>query len=834
MRRTAAITGVLALVVAATGASAGTKDSPTALTPRNDASHALEWAGSVASGASDSYWFTASLGKARIARATALIHWETVEDLSLQILDDRGKEVEASNADPGEDEVASFDVRNGRRYEVRVTGALNLSTDFQGFLWVRSVSGRNFVGPGKLVYPKKQTLAVLDVPINIVFVGFDPAEVARQKQTVLDRLPPAFRPVVRTQSSLGGGTTRRSKGVGREIKTEPIEYRYRYNLVTTPESYNRALFAAAKAATKPGEYSLAFDRDYIERYNARAGAMRGADKQVAPGSSIDFIDGFALEDWVAKHPPAGLSFDLSKPASGYTYFVIDSFRPSYAGEYFNLNRYHNFRVMNALTVDPDSGSQNGFDWARVWGGRYRFLMLDVGAAPNSWEGVVTLANTKIFRLEGNGDSSAFDPPIWHYDAGNLRDFYDVLGEDVQFAIWMRFTRGYLYPPLPYDKFILAANTWHDAAAYTPWPSRLDMLYKDKLVLEAYRDLIPYAEFGGFSRFKYLSPGDPEQEAIDKGKRQSVSRLPVPFTVSTGPTMRLIDSQREKYAPLEPGAFTIPVVNVVFESFYTWVLPAIVGGVAEGQGGDPWGQLQNVNNRTKWPGATGTVKDSRGDTHSPTVPDARVEGVDNVARFGFTSTTLHEAGHFVGLSHNHDAVAYNWKVSKPNEAAGYYNTLDWMYTTTATPMGYGWSYHRFEVMDKDNVWIGHAAEWLAQAQEDLADAYAALDSKGFRSVPSGVAGAAAGAQSLMARSVAALRGGDYLKAVRRAREAKTASEAAVAVAASSVLGQKIGQPAGPLPATGIGTASWPAAGLLALAGALGAIRRRAAYRTRRCG
>src|SRR5919108_6681062 len=91
-----------------------------------------------------------------------------------------------------------------------------------------------------------------------------------------------------------------------------------------------------------------------------------------------------------------------------------------------------------------------------------------------------------------GDSSAFDPPIWHYGADKTA-FYNVLGEDIQYAIWMRFTRGYLYPPDPFDKFVIAANTWHDASAYVPWPSKLEMLYKDQLILDRYHELLPYSE-----------------------------------------------------------------------------------------------------------------------------------------------------------------------------------------------------------------------------------------------------------------------------------------------------------------------------------------------------
>ena len=790
--RRLAVVGVLVLptifvIPAAIGAGESRDDAAT-LTPANDSVNALTWTGTVGPNtplentSSHSYWFKADLGSAATAKATVWIEWDTSEDLFLQVYDSDGVTVPDGHSDdlPGENEIASFDVRNGQLYEVRVGGFANVSTAYRGSLWARSTDGRSFSGPGNLVYPRPPLVATLNVPINVVFVGFDPAEVATHKQTVLNQLPPAFRPAIRTKSALSGGTVRRQKATSDGVTAEPIEYRYTYNFVTTPESYNRAFFAAAKAATTSGDYSLSFDRDYIERYNAANGSKRGLGNLVTPGSPIDFVDGFSLEDWVAAHPPAGLSFDLAQPANGYTFFVVDSFRPSYAGQYFNKNRYHNFRVMNDTTIDPDSGTQNGFDWARVWGGRYRFLMLDVGAAPNSLEGAATLPNTKICRMEGNGDSSVFDPPVWHYGA-DKSSFFDLLGEDIQYAIWMRFTRGYLYPPHPFDRFVIAANTWHDNAAYVPWPSKLELLYKDQLVKQRYQELLPYSTVDGFSQFKYLAPGDPEQRAIDEGKQESVAGLPAPFTVNTRPTMKLINQNRAQYAPVEPGAFTIPVVNTVFESFYTWSLPAVVGGVAEGEGGEPWGQLQNVNNRTKWPGATGTVTDSQGTVHSPTVPDERVEGVDNIARFGFTSTTLHEAGHFFGLSHNHDAVAYDWTQGGPGEPTGYYNTIDWMYTTTATPMGYGWTYDRFEVMDKDNVWIGHATEWLDQAYDNLSDAYAALDSAGRTTVPGSVASAETKAKAVIADATAKLTGGRYLEAVTAARAAVSAANRVLKIA-----------------------------------------------------
>ncbi|MGH2830166.1 MAG: hypothetical protein ACRDJM_06760, partial [Actinomycetota bacterium] len=857
MIRRRVLAALTLLAITGTTIQSPAEPSGSRLTQRNDASNALSWTGTVARPAepcartaagliltnppqqldalcvsgseelppsSDAHTFTVDIGTARTARVTTYVIWETPEDLDVVVTDDKGNVVSSSAAGPGDWEVISYTVSNKKSYTVTVVGALNANTAYRAYTWVRSTAGRNFSGPGRLRYPRKSVFATVDIPINVVFVGFDANEVAEHRKRVLDQIPPSFRPVIRIGSSSGGlGVVRREPNrdlpfvgfEGEDVLMEPIEYRYRPKIITASESWSRSMFAAAKRATTAGDYALPFDREYLERYNRRAGALRGPDGQVLPAEDIDFVDGMTLEDWVARNPPAGLNFDLRKPANGYTYFVMDSFRPSYAADFFNPNRFHNFRVMNSLTIDPDSGLQNGIDWARVWGGRYRFLMLDAGAAPNSWEADATLANARNFRVAGNGDSSKHDPPIWHYQApadlpgqvGLPRDvaapvealegFYDRVGSDVQMAIWMRFTRGYLYRPGAYDKFILAGNTWHDADAYAPWPSQLEKLYKDKLILQRYKELIPYSQWQGFSKFKYLTAGDAEQQALDAGKQRSISGLPVPFAVNPYPMMNLVNRNRPRYAPIVPGAFTVPVINVVFPKMYTWELPAVVGGVAVGEGGEPWGQIQNVNDRQKTFAATGPVTDSAGVRHEPLAPDIRetaVEsvpgGIDNVGRFGFTGTALHEAGHFFGLSHTHDAVAYDWRLSPeaadPSKPNGYYEVIDWMYTTTASPMGYGWEYNRFEVLDKDNIWIGHALEWLTQAQESLADAYAALDSRRMTRLTPEVSRLKAATESLMTRSSAALRSGRYLEAVKLAQTAKNAAASAVASAARAVV------------------------------------------------
>jgi hypothetical protein len=89
------------------------------------------------------------------------------------------------------------------------------------------------------------------------------------------------------------------------------------------------------------------------------------------------------------------------------------------------------------------------------------------------------------------------------------------------------------------------------------------------------------------------------------------------------------------------------------------------------------------------------------------------------------------------------------------------------------------------MDKDNVWIGHATEWLDTAYDNLSDAYAALDSAGRTTVPSSVASAQKKAEAAIADAVAKLTGGRYLAAVSAARAAVNASNATLKVAVRQI-------------------------------------------------
>ncbi|HVL90931.1 MAG TPA: hypothetical protein VM841_11930 [Actinomycetota bacterium] len=819
------LVGALAAVLVIPGVRAAAETPPKALTVANDSTRPLSWDGTavlapagvrqqqlrdLSAGAGAAHQrFVAKIGPAREARVTIWIHWETPEDLSLWVTDGKQAVYASSDEPAGTDEIASFDVVNGATYTVEVYAKAGAPTgvrpQYEATAWVRHADGINatkrskpalqFVKPnvcgdpnyrlvnGARVYQAPPPCYVkLKMPINIVFVGFDNNEVQAHRPEVAGQFPDPdpraqmVKPVVESESNTGGGLPLARNG-GNQVRQAAmlqgsamsyLPWAYEFgdpNIVVTDEAWTRRLFAAAKAATTAGDYAHPWDRAYLESYNARAAALR-RDHPVVPGSPVDFIDAIKVEDWIAKNPPKGLKFGLNDSALGFTYFVIDTYRPSYAGQYFNLDRYHHFKVMNSLTVDPDTGEQRGFDWGRVWGGRYRFLMLDVGAAPNSFEGS-TPVNGATYRTAGGGDSALLDPPVWEYAncaAIDCRDLlpimYQRIGENAVNALYLRFARGYASRPRGTDLFLLSSNTWTDANAVASGAPAYDA----KLVAARVYDLMRYTRVVPFTRTKMLKAGDPEQAALDAARLQSAARLPSGVGADPHPVMRMMLRDRAEYAPKVPGSISIPIVNVRLPGATTWNGADADGSRLAHLGPDPWGLLHGINDATAAP-----------------------------AGRGFTASAIRNAGRVLGLYPATEGVAYtrdlppDVNAPRPHPAKAdeqyraYYKTFDWTHATTATPMAHGWFYSRFEVLDKDAIGLAHAFDWLDRSLDDVADAFAILDVRGHKTLPKAVEDQILKAGSFMGATVGYAQFGQMASSVRSARRAKAETEKVVAFA-----------------------------------------------------
>ncbi len=360
---------------------------------------------------------------------------------------------------------------------------------------------------------------------------------------------------------------------------EGITYNYKVNVLAASDEYAKALFQVAETATAKaqtyhagaGSARTANQVKYDAAFGQHRVLAKGGDAtyKVTDPTKTDVVDAYAVEDWIfqtrydatwscafknletgacsdpsvvnpdkgAYHDPyydkKGLNLDRMPqgPNQGSSFFFLDTFTPDYAKDYFRPNAYHTYgtdKVVNGAIIpkstedggswritDPDTGDWDGIDYARTWGGRYRFHFVDLGAAPNDFE-------SATWAGKGLGMSSDYphgDPPVWQYSSDPLwRQQGDTcatdgtpiagmdlpynnntpcrmmprLARDVAYGLFFRSTAGFLYRPIPRgDTYWLAVSNWTDfysrpqwvngqltnAPYYGTWWTDMDKLYK---------------------------------------------------------------------------------------------------------------------------------------------------------------------------------------------------------------------------------------------------------------------------------------------------------------------------------------------------------------------
>ena len=582
--------------------------------------------------------------------------------------------------------------------------------------------------------------ASAEATLRVVLVGFRPGEV--DERAVFADLPDRQQPGVliprgasgQPDGSIGPGgvatalsnelSEKRVAYVQRQPVLAPYEYRWRTQLVHAPTAMADGLFATMARHSTTGDFAAAQYREYLERYNAQRGHYRGAGRIVRPGAPVRFVEAEKVEDWLA----ANAGRHLGPEPQGYTVYVLNTWDAPEATRHLPPAEYHVFRIGR---TNPDSGGFEGIDWARLWGGRHRFLMVDAGAAPNGYE-------SETFYTRGRSvlGSAAGDPPLWEMRARSTRPFdrrgvTETGGGDVvtptatnELTPWLarlvteaasyKFLHSYLYEPWPATgRFWLAANIWHDAKAATPFPSDLKKLYNHDLVLKGLRTLVPYLAFDGDTEFKDLSQPGPshtaDQAALDAAKAAGNHTAMNVYTA-----MAHVDRNAARLRRPRPCYTSIPSLNVVAEKHYAWVNP-VVAGVATNSGGVPWGYLASVNDVFRW----------RGADKGPTSAAHALQ-----PRGTFSYTTLHEASHSLGLAHPHDTIGAS---RGPNGEPRYWMGFRWAFDTTAAPTTYSHSELEYAVLDQENIARGHGSYYLQWADSALGDGDDAYLQRGLDTV-----------------------------------------------------------------------------------------------------
>ena len=472
-------------------------------------------------------------------------------------------------------------------------------------------------GSVKWSYDTSAPQASVEVPLRVVLVGFAPGELDTAK--LLAEIPNLQRPGVliprgsspsadEAQFPLGTSTLvnhGRAYYGGTKPFLVPYEYRWKPKVIHAPAAFAAGLFAAMRANSTTGDFAKPANRAYLEGYNASRGNFRGFGNTVAPNAPVRFVDGEKTEDWIAANSKQHLGWDDPArgkgPGSnpGYTVYVLNTWDSAEARAHIKpSNEYHVFKINR---TDPDTGDFDGIDWARIWGGRYRFMMVDLGAAPNPYE-----AETWGNRGRSVNGSATYDPPLWEYRAKaprpvtvvnafegweqavtpgatwDVEQLQRMIARTVNQAASFRFLHSYLYEPHPATgRYWFSDNVWHDANAELPWASDLQRLYNQDVVLGGLRTLTPYLEFAGDVKFEYLAQGGTDfaadQAMLEQAKQDGDDVAGAPgVSMHTLTAMDYLDSKPERFLRGGSCYTTVPGINVVAEKHYAWALPIAAG------------------------------------------------------------------------------------------------------------------------------------------------------------------------------------------------------------------------------------------------------------------
>ncbi|HET6214792.1 MAG TPA: hypothetical protein VFE14_18135, partial [Micromonosporaceae bacterium] len=499
------------------------------------------------------------------------------------------------------------------------------------------------------------------------------------------------------------------------------------------------------------------------------------------------------------------------PATSLTFFVLDTFTDrDLVDRYFRPGAYHFFDVRSAIT-DPDTGEPAGPDFARVWGGRYRFFVHDLGAGPNYYE----MSAAPGFGLNGSATYPTGDPPVWDYDhdprwAGLLAE---RTARDAATMLQYRFVSAYAYRPVPADVYLLASSLLGDCYANPQCSpdgiSKTDLtrIYRAGWVERNLSSAVPGATFRtersipGLLTYRDLGcakeravanptrvvtggdavilapdpncagrPGDPIQQALERAKAYGddvVGPGVSDFGVSAHAFRHFVEENRALLAPQPPGQFTITNISAVFPGLSSWLLPLPGGGgvALATPNGEAWGILQSVDEYSKDSRATECAKST------PLAPGCGV--TPGQPSTGLSYVTQHEAAHFFGLNHPHDSLVVE------RDAQGRWQRYGYSYRHygdfAQAPTTYAGPFAPYSVLDQDILQRGHVAEYLRRVQDWLSDAYL-LDGVAGRTAPSAVTRRKV-AESATWRDLASglFRCGDYLMAERAMRNAALAAQ-----------------------------------------------------------
>jgi hypothetical protein len=556
--------------------------------------------------------------------------------------------------------------------------------------------------------PGKTLIVKQEIPINIVFVGYEKGTGDQDinQADFVKGLPTNYRPVARADWYYG------------RTKPMPMEYTYKYNLVYADTEFEDAFFGYLEDIGT--ETDITF---FQELYNDQNAASETITDNLT-------IDAPKTEHWLAKNAPLALGVDTKQ----YTVFLINwssrsDFRPhvySKIGEPdpdtdFDFGKLDSRKIIAWGGTAPDDEETGSGNLARIW-------FYDLSAGPEAWTGNYDLDNAD---LTGDGVLDYRMPPVWEYgNTTGYRKFDDLSGDLAKVtryvAIQMLFTPSPIYDPaisapkLP-GSINLDLNVYNYDDAGSDANDFLDLPY----LLDEVQELQPYIKFTIDSEDVKFT-----KRALDVYNCASTFVFPPEFWESCYgkrigfPLADLYLYHSDKILDFLEGDDDYELPTFIYNLSDTQIVPFL--GLAD----DNW------------------TEPTQSFLYCLGAPFIRDIG------YGFTATTIHEAGHHLGVPHPHDG--HDWETDSE-----YYVDGAFLFAASGDEVNSMMSYidlnWDFSQFDRDNMdrWMtatyinmanavlvpvckspraNKVSEMLASADDDATDALKAYgDSKWYAAV-----------------------------------------------------------------------------------------------------
>lgn len=521
-------------------------------------------------------------------------------------------------------------------------------------------AGAAAAGPGlTTLQPGAFREIAQDLDVNVVFVGFAPGAIDVAKFQA--DLPASYRSIHRYPTYYGA---RQPTG---------NRFNFRYNTVLADAAYANALFTHLSTIAIPKPLTL-----FQDEYNAQTAAT-------VKVQNNHWIDAPSVEQWLADNPPTGV--DPSK----YTVFFINW----YGRSDFKFHVY-----AKTDSADPDTGYNFGLLRASrkivAWGGTppasdtapvRRVWFYDFSAGPEYWNGNYDISNADF---DGDGAADYRIPPIWDYgNTAGYRPFDDLTGDAARLArfvaINLLFTTSPLYKP---------------AISPPRLPGHINVdinLYQGDSTSNARDFLKPYFVTGALGKLQRHNAftADVSDQAFDGRAYQTYlcfifdqscfgNRL---FGIAFGDLFLYHDDRLMQFLDGDRD-YEVPVFN--------YNTPSALSGGLLGFADDNW--------------RDGTQSYVFGFL-SPALREAG---------YGFSTTTTHEVGHHLGMSHPHDGYDSELDLDYGSSGPFYFA---WSGDESNTIMHYLDLATSFSQFDRDNMDRWLTAAYINHANSVLARIYA---------------------------------------------------------------------------------------------------------------